>query len=312
MKYINNKILILLLLFIIYIKYDLIINSYYDVLDIKSDCEINSVLMYVYHKTGTTFARDFRHIFNNCIIEKDEAVVSLEQQLYIEKSINIKHIIKMSRNPYEMIVSGYYYHMNNPEDWCLFKMSNSIDFNYSNEEEWLKYYFKSVSETYKFIILNQFNISFPDPHNHSYHSYLNILSPKLGVLVELIRVNFYTMPRIIIDIYDLSSKPNYYYHNICLESLSYNDNGIIYNNKSTIIKLIQDLNITISNSLINKVNQVFISNNKNKRHTHQTDHSIFSEQNRKNLIINLKEYDNLYFNNIFKGYEILIGCGIDK
>lgn len=312
MKYIKCKILILLIFIIIYIKYDLFIDSYYDLLDVKPDCEINSILMYVYHKTGTTFARDFRHIFNNCIIERDEAVISSKQQLYNDESSNIKHVIKMSRNPYEMIVSGYYYHMNNPEKWCLFKMSNSIDLNYNNEEEWLKYYFKSVSDTYKFIKLNQYNISFLKPGNLSYHSYLNILPPNIGVLVELIRVNFYTMPRIIKDTYELSSKSNYYYHNLCLETISYNDNGVIYNHIEAIINLIQDLNITITNSLINKVNQVFISNNKNKRNIHQTDHSIESEQNRKKLIINLKEYDNIYFNNIFKDYERLIGCGIIK
>mmetsp|Transcript_2334 Transcript_2334/g.3590 ORF Transcript_2334/g.3590 Transcript_2334/m.3590 type:complete len:346 (+) Transcript_2334:174-1211(+) len=126
-------------------------------------------------------------------------------------------IVHMIRNPFNMIVSGYLFHIKGTEDWTLCPMNQDysspqeINGKVYDQKRCTKWdnaiLLPSVYRVLDFIDsdrnkkLDGVDLSYylPPPQNHSYATYLRSIPPELGVIVEYVRALNFDIARMVND-----------------------------------------------------------------------------------------------------------------
>ena len=158
-------------------------------------------LLISHHKTGSTFAFELhgaiQQIFcSSCWVDM---TYRWNGKLLTRSQLNDAMVVHFIRNPWDIILSGYFYHKTCGEFFILVPM-NTISILLNNDmlpsdERWQ---LSSIQKVYDYI-LNQ-SSHYPDPANFSYQAYLKEISSQLGIKLEYVRSLHSTLIEIVQDI----------------------------------------------------------------------------------------------------------------
>lgn len=150
--------------------------------EVSVKCPSRQRHLITHHKSGTNIALSFlgtinRQFSSSCWTDLHVGGIPVELGGHDMENAQIVHFI---RNPWDIILSGYFYHSTKTELMVQVPMSMARHYTSKDHCE-----FPSVHAVYEYIINH--SLEYPYPGEMSYKDYLNSISPELGVRLEYIR-----------------------------------------------------------------------------------------------------------------------------
>jgi hypothetical protein len=267
-----------------------------------------------HHKSGTNVALALMMTVNHNFCSSCLLDIHIEGLNSGYDDFHNSYIVHFIRNPFDMILSGYFYHIKWGEAMVIFPMC-ALVLPSKDLKFWSNYHsqFPSILKVYEYILDHP--ETYPDPGQLSYREYLTSVSPRLGVQLEYIRSISGNVLEMVQDMITLdtiggedSDSDSSVVSSVCMtvvmksspEHGSTND-WIALRHIATDfldIPLTEDMEMTLAN-------QFFSEEASELRQAHSTDRN----QLRLDLLSVIRDFDRLEENNgVVHAYEQIINC----
>ena len=261
-----------------------------------------------YHKTGTTFGLSLMRFVNNHICRSCLVDIHINGVEDVSRDdFTDSHIVHFIRNPWDMILSSYFYHLKSNEMHVhlpmLFIYKIITFFGSWNAE------LPSIPYVYRYIITHP--DTYPPPHELTYQQYLRSISPALGVRLEYVRSISSNIPAMVRDMVyfeELEAHGSVVAVRVCMSTLMITSrNHSPINNWHTLRRIVEhDLAISLTEEMEFDLATHFYTADSAEGHSA---HSTERSELRLDLLNELRDFDLTWKNGgLVRAYEQRIGC----